>query len=72
MNCHEKIKRIPYQMIVRATNGDPDAIDYVIRYYGSYINTLSVERYIDQQGKIYCCVNDTTKQRLIDIISLFE
>ena len=53
-------KLLPYETIVKAHEGDPDAIDTVLSHYAGYIRYFSK---INGQGNAE--VEDYVKQRLI-------
>ena len=36
-------KLVPYETIVRATSGEPEAVDEVLRHYGERIQLASLE-----------------------------
>ena len=43
---------IPYPVIAAAVNGDPDAVNQVVRHYSGYIATLSTRTSYDAQAFI--------------------
>lgn len=51
---------VPYETIVRATSGDPEAVDEVLRHYGKQIRLAALEN-----GHINTDTEDSIKQRLI-------
>ena len=51
---------IPYEIIVRATGGEPEAIDEVLRHYGKRIRLASLEN-----GQVNKDTEDNIKRRLI-------
>ena len=53
-------KLLPYETIVKAHEGDPDAIDTILSHYAGYIRYFSK---INGQGNAE--VEDYVKQRLI-------
>ena len=54
-------KLLPYETIVKAHEGDPDAIDTVLSHYAGY------SRYFSKvHGQVNAEVEDYVKQRLID------
>ena len=56
---------VPYETIVRATRGDPEAVDEVLRHYSGQIRRAALENgYINQDTE------DSIKRRLI--IALFQ
>ena len=54
-------KLLPYETIVKAHEGDPEAVDAVLAHYSRYIRYFSK---INGQGNAE--VEDYVKQRLID------
>ena len=56
---------VPYETIVRATSGDPEAVDEVLRHYSRQIRRASIEN-----GHINQDTEDSIKRRLI--IALFQ
>ena len=54
-------KLLPYETIVKAHEGDPDAIDTVLSHYAGYIRYFS-----KVHGQVNAEVEDYVKQRLID------
>ena len=54
-------KLLPYETIVKAHEGDPDAINTVLTHYAGYILYFS-----KINGQVNAEVEDYVKQRLID------
>lgn len=52
---------LPYETILKAREGDPDAIDTILSHYAGYIRYCS-----KVHGKVNAEVEDYVKQRLID------
>jgi hypothetical protein len=44
---------LPYPVILAASKGDPDAMQIVVRHYGSYIASLSLRRLCDEARNKY-------------------
>lgn len=58
---------LPYETIVKAHGGDPDAIDTVLSHYAGYI------RYFSKiNGQVNSEVEDYVKQRLIAALFKFR
>ena len=53
-------KLIPYETIVRATIGDPEALEEVLRHYSRRIRLAALEN-----GYVNTDTEDSIKQRLI-------
>ena len=51
---------LPYETIVRATSGEPEAVDKVLQHYGKQIRLASLEN-----GHINKDTEDSIKQRLV-------
>ena len=56
-------KLVPYETIVKATSGEPEAVDEVLRHYSKRIRLASLEN-----GH----VNDNIKRRLIAALFQFR
>lgn len=55
---------LPYPVIAAAVNGDPDAVNHVVRHYSGYIATLSTRTSYDAQGVLRTQVDEDLRQRL--------
>jgi hypothetical protein len=55
---------LPYPVILAASKGDPDAMQIVVRHYGSYIASLSLRKLCDERGNKYWGVDEDIKDRL--------
>ena len=51
---------LPYETIVRATSGEPEAVDEVLRHYSKRIRIAAIEN-----GHIDRDTEDSIKQRLV-------
>ena len=60
-------KLIPYETIVRATSGEPEAVDEVLRHYSRRIRLAALEN-----GHINTDTGDSIKQRLITALFQFR
>ena len=60
-------KLLPYEIIVKAHEGDPDAIDTVLSHYAGYIRYFS-----KVHGPVNTEVDDYVKQRLIAALFKFR
>ena len=58
---------LPYETIVRATSGEPEAVDEVLRHYGKQIQIVSLEN-----GYVNKDTEDSIKQRLITALFKFR
>ena len=60
-------KLLPYETIVKAHEGDPDAIDTVLSHYAGYIRYFStINGQVNSEGEDY------VKQRLIAALFKFR
>ncbi len=60
-------KLVPYETIVRATRGEPEAVDEVLRYYDKRIRLASLEN-----GQVNKDTEDNIKRRLIAALLQFR
>lgn len=58
---------VPYETIVRATRGEPEAVDEVLRHYGRRIRLAALEN-----GHVNTDTEDSIKQRLITALFQFR
>ncbi len=56
---------LPYETIVRATSGEPEAVDEVLRHYSKRIRIAAIEN-----GHIDRDTEDSIKQRLVAALSV--
>lgn len=73
----KKLKLIPVSVVIGAMNAEPDAIQYVLTYFGGYINRLSTRKQCDAYGNEYVYMDEDIKTRLeakliCSIINKFE
>lgn len=64
MSNKEQIHELNYDLICKAVNGDPKALDAILRYYDTYINSLVAYEAIDENGQIYTALDEDMKVRL--------
>ena len=58
---------VPYETIVRATNGEPEAVDEVLRHYSRRIRLAALEN-----GHVNTDTEDSIRQRLITALFQFR
>ena len=58
---------MPYETVVRATSGEPEAVDEVLRHYGKRIRIAAIEN-----GHIDRDTEDSIKQRLVTALFKFR
>ena len=59
-----KKKLVPFETIVLATQGDPQALEQVIRHYRPYILSLCRREYIAENGNVSIVCDNELKLRL--------
>ncbi len=60
-------KLVPYETIVRATSGEPEAVDEVLRHYGKRIRLASLEN-----GQVNKDIECSIKRQLIAALLQFR
>ena len=58
---------VPYETIVRATSGEPEAVDKVLRHYSKRIRFAALEN-----GHVNTDTEDSIKRRLITALFQFR
>ena len=58
---------VPYETIVRATNGKPEAADEVLRHYSKRVRIAAIEN-----GHIDRDTEDSIKSRLVAVLFKFR
>ena len=58
---------VPYETIVRATSGEPEAVEEVLRYYSRRIRLAALEN-----GHVNTDTEDSIRQRLITALFQFR
>ena len=58
---------VPYETIIRATNGEPEAVDEVLQHYSRQIRLAALEN-----GHINKDTEDSIRQRLITALFQFR
>ena len=58
---------VPYETIIRATNGEPEAVDEVLRHYSRRIRLAALEN-----GHINKDTEDSIKRRLVAALFQFR
>ncbi|MFL2075905.1 helix-turn-helix domain-containing protein [Marinilactibacillus psychrotolerans] len=56
--------KVPFDVIVKACDGDPEAIQEIIDNYSGYIGELSLRPMKDNAGHEYRVVDETLKGRM--------
>ena len=60
-------KLVPYETIVRATRGEPEAVDEILQHYSKRIRLASLEN-----GHVNKDTEDNIKQRLVAALFQFR
>ena len=55
---------LPYKTIVKAHEGDPEAVNQVLDHYSGYIAALSMRRGYDQNGNPCLAVDEEIRRRI--------
>ena len=68
---------IPVQTILKAVNGETEALDAVLRHYSSYIRVLSTRPVKDTYGNEFLCVDESMRDQLeaklrVSIVTAFK
>lgn len=63
-NSKPHSRLLPYDTIRAASEGDPDAVNAVLRHYEGYITRLSMRQLHDEYGNTYLCVDEAMRRRL--------
>ena len=57
-------KLVPFQTIKRASEGDDQAINEILKHYEGYIANLAIRKMYDEYGAVHFCVDETLRRRL--------
>ena len=57
-------RSLPFETIVAAKAGDPDALSAVLKHFRGYINVKATRDFYDENGLAYSGVDPELKQRL--------
>ena len=63
-NSKPHSRLLPYATIRAASEGDPDAVNAVLRHYEGYITRLARRQLHDEYGNTYLCVDEAMRRRL--------
>jgi len=58
IKTHNNINLLPFSIIVKATNGDINAINKVLKHYDDYIITLSTRYSYDKCGNAFFLIDE--------------
>ena len=72
----KKYEHLPFEVILSATEGDPEAIETVMKFYDGYISKLCLRKLYDEYGNVGMVVDAELKNRvhiaLLDMLMNFE
>ncbi len=51
----KKYEHLPFEVILSATEGDPEAIETVMKFYDGYISKLCLRKLYDEYGNVCIC-----------------
>lgn len=73
-NCKRAL--VPFHIIEKASGGDAESINLILKHYKNYIVSLSTRRFFDEYGHAYFGVDETLRRcletKLITKILQFE
>ena len=59
-----KYPMIPFSLIVKATDGDTEAINHIVKHYRGYISKHSLRPMKDEYGNQYMIVDEALRGRI--------
>ena len=72
----KKYEHLPFEIILSATESDPEAIEAVMKFYDGYISKLCLRKLYDEHGNVCMVVDADLKNRvqtaLLDMLMNFE
>ena len=72
----KKYEHLPFEIILSATESDPEAIETVMEFYDGYISKLCLRKLYDEYGNVCMVVDADLKNRvqtaLLDMLMNFE
>ena len=55
--------RVPFPLIVKATDGDVEAINQIVKHYRGYTSKRSLRRMTDEYGNSHMVIDETLRGR---------
>lgn len=55
---------VPFSLIVKATDGDTEAINQIVKHYRGYLTKRSLRRMTDEFGHSHMIVDETLRGRM--------
>lgn len=68
----KKHERLPFEVIVSATEGDPEAIATVMNFYDGYISKLCLRKLYDEHGNVCMVVDADFEKQSTDSFSGYD
>lgn len=59
-----KSELLPFHIIKASSEGDVEAINFVLKHYEGYIASLSTRTMLDEFGQTHYCIDETLRRRL--------
>lgn len=59
-----KYPMIPFEVIVKASDGDPESINHVVSHYSGFIGHYSLRNMKDEHGNEVMAVDETLRGRI--------
>ena len=59
-----EFKMLPYKVVVKATEGDPEAINQVLEHYQGFIINRSLRPIVDEFGRQRMVIDETLYGRM--------
>ncbi|HFZ5298544.1 TPA: helix-turn-helix domain-containing protein [Staphylococcus aureus] len=56
--------RVPFPLIVKATDGDVEAISQIVKHYRGYTSKRSLRRMTDEYGNSHMVIDETLRGRM--------
>lgn len=56
--------RVPFPLIVKATDGDVEAINQIVKHYRGYTSKRSLRRMTDEYGNSHMVIDETLRGRM--------
>ena len=64
MNTMGEIPELTYELIQKATNGDPAALEMILKHYEPYHNALATYETVDADGTVRCEIDEDIKAQI--------
>lgn len=64
MSDKSNFRKIPYETIVSAVNGDEEALNRIVLHFRGYIRSVCVRSFKDENGYERWCVDEEMQDRV--------